>query len=68
MSLKAFHIFFVTVSVLFAVGFGVWAIRDFLTTDSALNLALGVVSLVGSVGLLIYGRWFLQKLKGESYL
>ena len=68
MSLKAFHIFFITVSVLFSLWFGVWAIRDFLATDNAGTLVLGVISLLASGVLLVYGRWFLQKLKGESYL
>ncbi len=68
MSLKAFHIFFIVVSTLCCLGFGFWAVQDYLVTGSGVNLALGVVSLVGSGTLAWYGRWFLRKLKGVSYL
>ena len=68
MSLKAFHIFFVTLSTLLALGFGAWAIRDYRTGGAIGSLVLGVASLVCSVVLVLYGRWFLNKLKGESYL
>jgi hypothetical protein len=68
MSLKAFHIFFIIVSTLLAVGFGLWAIDDYGRSGSWVNLALGVGSLVSSVALVRYGVWFLRKLKNESYL
>ena len=68
MSLKAFHIFFIIVSTLLAVAFGVWAIDDFGRSGSWVHLALGVGSFVGSGGLVWYGVWFLRKLKGVSYL
>ncbi|MEE2674011.1 MAG: hypothetical protein VX466_09455 [Myxococcota bacterium] len=68
MSLKAFHIVFIIVSTLVAVAFGAWAIRDFATSGSGLNLALGVASLVGSLALVRYGVWFLRKMKNVGYL
>ncbi len=68
MSLKSFHIFFIVISVLCCLGFGAWAILDFVTTGAATNLFLGSVSLLFSVVLVGYGFWFLRKLKGWSYL
>ena len=68
MSLKAFHIFFIVVSTLFTLGFGVWATRDFAASGNWVNLSLGVGSFVSSVVLVVYGVWFLRKLKGVSYL
>lgn len=68
MSLKAFHIVFVAVSVILAVGFGAWAIREYRSAGHAAHLAWGIASLVGAVGMIVYGRWFLHKLKGVSYL
>ena len=68
MSLKAFHIFFIVVSILCCLGFGFWAVLDHLVSGSGVNLALGVVSLAGSGALVWYGCWFLRKLKGVSYL
>ena len=68
MSLKAFHIFFILVSTALAVAFGAWAIRDFATSGSGLNLALGLASLLGSIALVRYGVWFLRKMKSVGYL
>ncbi len=60
MSLKTFHVVFVTLCIIFTIGFGIWEIRD--------HPVLGVTSFVLSVVLIFYGRWFLRKLKGVSYL
>ncbi len=68
MSLKAFHIFFIIVSTLLALGFGVWAVDDFGRSGSLVHLTLGVGSFVASVALVWYGVWFLRKLKHVSYL
>jgi len=68
MSLKTFHVVFVLVSTILAVGFGLWAIRDYNASGEAASMVLGVLSLCGAVSLLVYGRWFLRKLKNVSYL
>jgi hypothetical protein len=68
MSLKAFHIVFITVSTLLFVGFGVWSLRMYQHSGGTANLAFGIGSLVGAVALVIYGRFFLKKLKSVSYL
>ncbi len=68
MSLKAFHIFFIILSTALAVGFGVWATRDFSQSGSWVHLALGVGSFIGSGVLVWYGIWFLRKLKHVGYL
>ncbi len=68
MSLKAFHIFFIVVSMVLCVGVGVWATQDFGRSGSWGHLTLGVGSFAGSIALACYGVWFLRKLKGVSYL
>ena len=68
MSLKAFHVFFVIVSVLCALGFGAWAVADYLRTGKGSVLALGVLGFAAAVALVWYGFWFLRKLKNVSYL
>lgn len=68
MSLKAFHIIFVIVSTMLAVGVGIWAIREYQVTGEAGALAFGAASLAGAVSLVVYGRWFLRKLRGVSML
>ncbi len=67
-SLKAFHIFFIVVSIALCIGFGVWATRDFARSGSWVQLALGVGSFIGSGALVWYGVWFLRKLKNVGYL
>ncbi len=68
MSLKAFHIFFIVVSILLAVAFGFWAVDDFGRSASRVHLALGVGSFIASGVLVVYGVWFLRKLKHVGYL
>ncbi len=68
MSLKAFHVFFVSLSVLCALGFGGWSIVDWHRTGSGGTLLLGVLGFVAAAALVWYGLWFLRKLKNVSYL
>jgi hypothetical protein len=68
MSLKAFHIVFVSAAVLLALGVGVWGLNHYFQDGSKLNLALGAGSLITAVLLGVYGRFFLKKLKHISYL
>ena len=68
MSLKAFHVFFVVISVLCALGFGAWSIAEYVRTGSAGVLALGVAGFLAAAALVWYGFWFLRKLKNVSYL
>ncbi len=62
MSLKAFHIFFVTISVLFSLGFSVWAFMQYAQVDQAMTLIIGVGAAVFAVALAVYGNWVWQKL------
>ena len=56
MSLKWFHVVFISLSMLLSVWFGVWALFN-------QQIALGIVSLVASVGLVLYGNHFMSKLR-----
>lgn len=68
MSLKAFHIVFVTVSILLTLGFGVWSLVQFSEAKRLLDLVFGIGSLLAAVGLVFYGKYVLKKLKDISYL
>ena len=68
MGLKAFHVVFITFSVLLTVGFGVWGVHDFSQSGSWVHLSLGMGSFAGSVMLVGYGVWFLRKLQNVGYL
>lgn len=68
MSLKAFHIIFIVSAVLLSVFLGGWCIYEFFThSRRVVDLLLGLLSLAGSVGLVVYGRYFLKKLKNIDY-
>ena len=68
MSLKAFHILFIIVSVLLSFGFGVWGIYTHLSFGNVTFLIMGIVSFVIGIALIIYGINFMKKLKHIGYL
>jgi len=69
MSLKAVHIIFITASCLLAFGFAGWCLKSYFSGEGLpRDLVFGIGSLVAGVGLIVYGRYFLKKLKGVGYL
>ena len=69
MSLKTFHIIFITASSALAFGCGVWELKNFFSAEGAAwDLISGLGSLAAGVGLIIYERYFLKKFKNVSYL
>ena len=68
MSLKAFHVLFVTISTLFSLGFGVWASREWAAGGDTQLLVLAAVGFASGGILLVYGRWFLHKMRDVGYL
>lgn len=63
MSLKAVHIFFITLSILLALGFAIWEVQRYFETGEPVDLMSGIFSFVLAVGLVVYGLYFLRKLK-----
>ena len=61
MSLKAFHLIFVTLLTTLSFGCAAWA----FATGSPL---FGCVGIVAGILVIIYGIYFLKKLKKISYL
>lgn len=68
MSLKTFHIIFVSIAILLTVVFGIWGVRDYQVTNNQTSLYMGLGSFLVTVVLAVYGVWFLKKLKGFSYI
>jgi hypothetical protein len=69
MSLKAFHVVFITASSAMAFGVGVWMLREYRLPEGGMgDLAFGIASLVVGAALLVYEGFFLRKLKNESFL
>ncbi len=61
MSLKAFHLIFVTLLTALSFGFAAWAFN-------AGHPAFGVAGIAAGILVVIYGVYFLKKLKKISYL
>ena len=61
MSLKAFHLIFVTLLTSLSFGCAAWAFSEGST-------AWGVTGVVAGVLVIVYGIYFLKKLKKISYL
>jgi hypothetical protein len=56
MSLKWFHIVFISLSVILSLWFGVWGLFNE-------QIVLGVLSIGASAGLVVYGNHFMIKLR-----
>ncbi len=68
MSLKAFHIFFIVLSVLTAAFFGTWLLLTDAVTGGAMRIVFAALSFLAGAGLLVYGRFFLRKFKHLSFM
>jgi hypothetical protein len=61
MSLKAFHLIFVTMLTTLSLGFTAWSFASG-------KIIFGLLGIVVAVLVVIYGVYFLKKLKKISYL
>jgi hypothetical protein len=61
MSLKAFHLIFVTVLTMLSMGFAAWAFCSH-------RIVFGVLGIFAAALVVVYGIYFLKKLKKISYL
>lgn len=62
MSLKTFHVIFVSVCLIFLAGLAFWAFRAHGNEADRATLLIGISSVGGFAGLAVYGVWFLKKL------
>lgn len=63
MSLRAFHIIFVVVTVVLSLFVALWGIRQYTLERNGGALLLGLLFLVTAVGLMVYGKKAYGKLK-----
>lgn len=69
MSLKAFHVIFITAAVALAFGFAWWMLAAYRSPEGVRSdLFYGLGALGVGVGLIAYELVFLKKLKNVSYL
>lgn len=62
-SLRTFHAFFIFVALLTGLGLGLWAGYRFVTGAGAGYLIACLCGFAFAVGLGLYERWFLRKMK-----
>jgi hypothetical protein len=68
MSLKAFHLIFVSASIAVCLFLGVWSFMSYRDTHARADLVYVITSAIAVIALLWYGKYFLRKLKHISYL
>ena len=68
MSLKSFHLFFIGVSILFAVGFGLWILQDQPIASESLNVLAALCAFTAAGALVVYAVRFLRKFKHFRFM
>jgi len=66
MSLRVFHVVFITVSTALMVYLAVWGVREFMATRSSLGISMIIFGVVGATTLVWYGKRVFHKLKELS--
>jgi len=66
MSLKHFHLFFITLSIITSAGFGVWCFVTERGKETEGAAVMGAISFATAIGLVVYLIKFLGKLKREN--
>lgn len=63
MSLRIFHLFFITLSTLLAFGCAVLLYENYRAEHIGSELLFAIIAAVIGVGMIIYGVWFFKKSK-----
>jgi len=63
MSLRAFHIVFIIVTVVLSLYVALWGIREFAQEKSTMGLVLGILFLITAIAGMVYGKKAFTKLK-----
>jgi len=68
MSLKAFHVFFISISILLCLTVGGWGIQSFISGSNAIGILIGLFFILLGFALVAYELRFLRKFKNVSFL
>ncbi len=63
MSLKAFHVFFIVIAILFSFGFGAWGLLSKGTEQAETIRTLALILLPTGIALVVYLILFLKKMR-----
>lgn len=61
MGLRAFHLFFIALSVVLAAFCAAWAANEYQVAHQVTYLLFGLTAVVTAVGLIVYGAAFQKK-------
>jgi hypothetical protein len=64
MSLRAFHLFFIGISVVLAAFFAAWAVGQYSAGHELIYVVVAVLSLASGLALAIYAVKFQRKTRG----
>ena len=62
MSLKSFHLIFITIVSLFTIFFGYWCYNEWSLYNEIKYIIFSILSIFLCVGLMIYSKWFLKEI------
>ncbi|MBT3216485.1 MAG: hypothetical protein HOD97_01935 [Candidatus Marinimicrobia bacterium] len=62
LSLKSFHIFFISISIVVTLGYGFWQLQN-LSNYVSFSTVFGVLGLISGSGLIIYLQKMIKKFK-----
>ena len=69
MSLKAFHLVFISASTALAFGMSAWLLRNYFSPEGRVaDLLFAIGAVASGIGLIVYEYFFLKKTKKLSYL
>jgi len=63
MSLRVFHVVFITVSIALMLYLTIWGVRDFMAARSSLGISMIIFGVAGGVSVIWYGTRVFHKLK-----
>ena len=68
MSLKAFHVVFITLSIVLCLAIGGWGVFSFLSDSNDVGILVAVFFILLGLGLIYYEMKFINKFKHVGYL
>jgi membrane protein CcdC involved in cytochrome C biogenesis len=68
MSLKAFHVVFISLSILLSLGVGGWGIQSYFSDSNDVGILTGLFFFLLGIALIYYERKFIRKFKHVGYL
>jgi hypothetical protein len=66
MSLRAFHLVFISMSVVLAAFVAAWAAQQYQATQASLYAATSAAALLSGIGMAVYGAAFQRKTRRLS--